>query len=113
MDYSVYILGSGIINKPWLWWLLGMFISFSCIVFLIVYTWYLTMFTVSSDIPHRSLRIVLGIIGIILIYYIFSLCEGKYHERLSIDNPLKEEQISKKNLWRVEQDKDGNIYVYY
>lgn len=113
MDYSVYILGSSIIDKPSLWLLLGMFISFSCIVCLIVYTWYF-----SSGIPHWSLRnvtmlTVFGIIGIILIYYIFSLCEGKYHERLSINNPLKEEQISKKNLWRVEQDKDGNIYVYY
>lgn len=113
MDYSVYILGSGIIDKPWFWWLLGMLLSFFCIAFLIVYTWCLTMFDFCKYISHRTLKSFLGIIGIILIYYAFSFCEGKYYECLSSDNPLKEEQTSKKNLWRVEQDKDGNTYIYY
>lgn len=113
MNYTLYILGSGIFDMPRFWWLLGMLLSFFCIAFLIVYTWCLTMFDICKYISHRTLKSFLGIIGIILMYYVFSFCEGKYYEYLYSDDPLKVEQTSKKDLWRIEYDKDGNTYIYY
>lgn len=112
MNYS-FILGSGMFGHPCSKWLWGMLLSYFCIVFLIVYTWFLTMLDICKYISHRTLKSFLGIIGIILIYYVYSFCEGKYFECLSSDDPLKVEQTSKKDLWRVEYDKDGNTYVYY
>ena len=112
MNCLIYILGSGILDHPARWWILGMAFSGIALVSALFWTVLITLSVEFRDDAHRNLKSVLGIIAIILLYLLFSFFESRYNEVMQDQKTSTTELPSPVSDWVYEEGSNGHIYIY-
>lgn len=110
MEYvPSYLLGSGIMDHPARWYIVGMAYSSLTLICLMFWTLWVTLGT-NMGIKNRNLKSILGVIGIILLYLLFDYCSCKYTEIMN--NERMAQKVSGNWDFTFKEDSTGNICIY-
>lgn len=107
----LFLLGSGILDHPALAEIIGMVISGIALLAVVCWTFWLDLCTSAKHVENRNLKSVLGVIFIILLYFVFSFFNSAYEQKMRQEHP-RQQSGSKTVCWKVVKGVDGNTYIY-
>ena len=108
----MYLLGSGILDHPARWWILGMALTGTAMVFMLIWTAMITLCIEYRKDEHRNLKSILGIIAVILLYVLFSFFEVHYNDVMKDQESCSTEHSQFINDWVYIEGGHGHIYIY-
>lgn len=112
MNDLIFILGSGILDHPARWWILGMAFSGAALVTVLLWTVLITLCIKYREDEHRNLKSILGVIAVILLFVLFSFFESRYNEVMQDQEITSTELPSPVCDWVYEVGSNGHIYIY-
>ena len=112
MNDLIYVLGSGILDHPARWWILGMAFSGAALVTVLLWTVLITLCIKYREDEHRNLKSILGVIAVILLFVLFSFFESRYNEVMQDKEDISTELSSPVCDWVYEVGSNGHIYIY-
>ena len=112
MNCLIFILGSGILDHPARWWILGMALSGVVLVTVLLWTVLITLSIKYWEVEHRNLKFILGVIAVILLFVLFSFFESRYNEVMQDQESNSTELSSPVCDWVYEVGSNGYIYIY-
>ena len=112
MNCLIFILGSGILDHPARWWILGMVLSGAVLVTVLLWTVLITLSIKYWEVEHRNLKSILGVIAVILLFVLFSFFESRYNEVMQDQENNSTELPSPVCDWVYEVGSNGYIYIY-
>lgn len=111
MKTILYILGSGILEHPARWEILG--IAVTGMLFFVVTCW--TVWICLNDlhpVSNRNCKCVLGAIVMLLLMYIFGLFSDRYNEIMYKATEVNKTIVPSSISWSFQQDGRGNVLIY-
>lgn len=107
MDYTLYLLGSGILDHPARWWIIGMVVSGIFLLSALCLMIWLSFSETATRQPFRDTKILVCFVVILALCSLLGFCQDRYYQEIQ-NNKTEAAQAS----WHFLQDGQGNIYVY-